>query len=619
MLNELQQAINFENKRTTAKREAYSRDLRQSIETQVPKAAQQVAAIAHRFEGGNAEATAANIHKFIRSNFIYLQDSAKVQQVKLPSRILKDLTADCKSFSLFAASVLYALGYPVKFKYAAYREGATVPTHIYVVSEDTKGNEIILDGTSPLFNLERAPKYSFYKNLRPMRVEVLSDEDILAEEILALEDEELSAEAGRKFLKRVRTMGKTRAGRYLQKFKPHNRKKLMRSLNTAQKNDVLNRNQRKLQMQQATGVTAGLNAEVWSDTMQQPNFTSWSDSGPNVFFTTTDSSGLANEEYLASRKKQRPRQGGKGKSRTEPGKFQGRQGRQTKRAERATKKAASAKEGSLKQKRLQAKAAKGQAKASGDKEALKAARKQRRGVAKERAKKVGKFVAKINPVLAAGRGAFLAITALNLRGFATSIADAVKAGQEAPLKKKWEALGGKFDKLVKAANRGKNKKPLFGKKKGKSISDDYEEMLAAEMGVEYLADGGLSAGATALIAAAPVIAALAPILAKFLKKEGKDSEMMDASDEEANSPEAKTKFGKFAGKAKGFFDKVKKTVTGAVEFADEVEEKIREITNPAEAEEEGGTSASGGGMGMALPLLAGGGLLLFLTMGKKKK
>jgi hypothetical protein len=90
-------------------------------------------------------------------------------------------------------------------------------------------------------------------------------------------------------------------------------------------------------------------------------------------------------------------------------------------------------------------------------------------------------------VLSPGRNAYLALIDLNVHKLATNLARV----DEKLLRKKWEKLGGNFDKLKNAINRGKSKKSILGI--------------------------GVVETATLLAAAAPVIIAMA-VLIKSLKK-----------------------------------------------------------------------------------------------------
>jgi hypothetical protein len=92
-----------------------------------------------------------------------------------------------------------------------------------------------------------------------------------------------------------------------------------------------------------------------------------------------------------------------------------------------------------------------------------------------RKKGKGKFFKGVKKIaLAAPRNAFRAIVSFNVRGLAKNLSQAV-AKDSSKVKEFWEKLGGKFDggdSLIQSINKGKDKKPLFGEKKGVSAYDD---------------------------------------------------------------------------------------------------------------------------------------------------
>ena len=76
--------------------------------------------------------------------------------------------------------------------------------------------------------------------------------------------------------------------------------------------------------------------------------------------------------------------------------------------------------------------------------------------------------------LAVPRNAFRGLVALNVRGLAKNLDESIKKNP-AKVKEFWQKLGGKYDgnnSLVGAINDGKNKKAIFGEKKGVNGYDD---------------------------------------------------------------------------------------------------------------------------------------------------
>lgn len=112
--------------------------------------------------------------------------------------------------------------------------------------------------------------------------------------------------------------------------------------------------------------------------------------------------------------------------------------------------------------------------------------------------------------LAPARGAFLSLIALNVRGLATKLARTKNAKQF------WEKLGGDYNKLKKAVDKAKGKKPIFGKGKGlKGIENTYTEYYET-----YQAEG---IGVVDVAAIAGFLATAGPVLIavqNLFKKEG---------------------------------------------------------------------------------------------------
>lgn len=117
--------------------------------------------------------------------------------------------------------------------------------------------------------------------------------------------------------------------------------------------------------------------------------------------------------------------------------------------------------------------------------------------------------------LAVPRNAYLGLVALNVHGTATKLKRAVEADPER-VKKLWEKLGGNFGDLKKTINSGAKKKHLF-----EDDGEGYESHIVLSEGdmpgtirVQELSAPAVPA---AIAAAAPIIAALAPLVKAFSK------------------------------------------------------------------------------------------------------
>lgn len=153
------------------KKDAINTDIITVLESNFAKGKEQCKQFAQNFIGANDEETANNVWKYLRHKIKYKRDSELKQQIRLPARLIADAAkgADCKSFSLFACSVLANLGFQVGFRYTSYSNSST-PTHVYCIAKKN-GRNYIVDGVWNLFNSEKS--YT-YKKDHIMQVETLS-------------------------------------------------------------------------------------------------------------------------------------------------------------------------------------------------------------------------------------------------------------------------------------------------------------------------------------------------------------------------------------------------------------------------------------------------------------
>lgn len=149
---------NYRNKLEIA--DALNQDIRDVIEKNFPIAVSQTKEFAKQFKGKNDYDSAYKIWKFLKEHITYEKDDSDEQMVRLPSRFVHDGHGDCKSYASFAASILANLGMPVAFRYASYTN-SQIPSHVYAVTKDENGKEIIIDGVWKYFNSEKKPRYKF--------------------------------------------------------------------------------------------------------------------------------------------------------------------------------------------------------------------------------------------------------------------------------------------------------------------------------------------------------------------------------------------------------------------------------------------------------------------------
>jgi hypothetical protein len=140
-------------------------DIIKTLHKNYPRAVQQMAKHAPKFKGRNTTETARNIYNFLKKEITYKADPEEAQLVKIPGRLVADKVGDCKSYSLFTAAVLGALGKPVNFRYASYTN-STTPSHVYTTTKNEQGKEIIIDAVYNRFNAEQTPTYTINKKMK---------------------------------------------------------------------------------------------------------------------------------------------------------------------------------------------------------------------------------------------------------------------------------------------------------------------------------------------------------------------------------------------------------------------------------------------------------------------
>jgi len=148
------------NQNITYKVGASNMQLQRAIEAALPAATKQMQGMAKQFKGSTEKETCRNIFNFLMQNIRYKVDGDN-QKIKLPSAFLREREGDCKSYSLFTASILSNLKIPFSFTYASYNPTDNTPEHIYVTTK--KG--CIIDAVWGKFNSEKKASYKFQRNM----------------------------------------------------------------------------------------------------------------------------------------------------------------------------------------------------------------------------------------------------------------------------------------------------------------------------------------------------------------------------------------------------------------------------------------------------------------------
>lgn len=118
--------------------------------------------------------------------------------------------------------------------------------------------------------------------------------------------------------------------------------------------------------------------------------------------------------------------------------------------------------------------------------------------------KIGKFIKKgfqtfKTVALSPARAPFIALVSINFRGLARKLAEA-RIKNPSKYQEWWLKVGGDIDKLNKAVDKAKNKKPFLGEKKGVRGVDN--EVYIGYIGAEPVSTATLLTAAAGLIASA---------------------------------------------------------------------------------------------------------------------
>jgi hypothetical protein len=124
----------------------------------------QVARLAPALRGATLLDTCRNVWRIVKENIRYQMDPKGNQWVRRPAQMWWSGVGDCKSYSVFIASCLDALGILGTFRFVSYVEDDATPTHVYVVVKNN-GAEIILDAVMPGFNQEKPFEHKYDYNM----------------------------------------------------------------------------------------------------------------------------------------------------------------------------------------------------------------------------------------------------------------------------------------------------------------------------------------------------------------------------------------------------------------------------------------------------------------------
>lgn len=156
------------NIKVLTKKDQNTKDIIQQVLQQHKENVKDAKKIAHLFDAGNAYGTCSNIWDFLKYQIPYKVEPSEAQTTKSLSRILYDAKRgsgnDCKHYSGFTGSILEALGYKFKYRFAGYSDYINMPTHVYCVCTENDNN-IYIDAVINGFDIEKPYKLKIDKNM----------------------------------------------------------------------------------------------------------------------------------------------------------------------------------------------------------------------------------------------------------------------------------------------------------------------------------------------------------------------------------------------------------------------------------------------------------------------
>ena len=93
------------------------------------------------------------LYDYVKTNVRYKEDEDGKQFVQMPGVLVNKKKGDCKSMSLFCASVLKNLGILYKYRFITQDPNSDLH-HVYLIVQDENGNNIALDCVENRYNKE---------------------------------------------------------------------------------------------------------------------------------------------------------------------------------------------------------------------------------------------------------------------------------------------------------------------------------------------------------------------------------------------------------------------------------------------------------------------------------
>lgn len=119
----------------------------------------QVQGYCKSLQGLDDEEICKAVFDCLKQNVTYRADTAQEQLLKSPAALFHYKEGDCKSFSLFAGTVLRVMQIPYNYRLVSFDRGDPTPTHVYVVANPGTREQYIIDATLNKFNYEKPYTY----------------------------------------------------------------------------------------------------------------------------------------------------------------------------------------------------------------------------------------------------------------------------------------------------------------------------------------------------------------------------------------------------------------------------------------------------------------------------
>jgi hypothetical protein len=152
-------------KRKVFEKEGYTDDIFLCIKHDLADAIRQTKVFAKALNkrcNGNTDKVLSSLYWFLADNVALQIDPIGYQYIKKPAALVhgQPRTADCKSFSIFIASVLTNLNIPCRMKFVAWNPSDHNVKHVFVEAYPGTDHKVTLDVNLKKFNTEKTPNYN---------------------------------------------------------------------------------------------------------------------------------------------------------------------------------------------------------------------------------------------------------------------------------------------------------------------------------------------------------------------------------------------------------------------------------------------------------------------------